>query len=178
MDANLWVEVLAAAMKKAPGHVMEIFLQPGEFFFGDKDIRIRTILGSCVAVVLWHPRYLIGGMCHYMLPGNRKIRRGNELDGKYADDAMLLFMQELKKTGTQPQDYVVKMFGGGDQFPGKPKAAAMSVPARNVESGHQLLAYHGFTLNADHLGGSGHRNVVFDIWSGDAWVKHVSKGHA
>ena len=162
-------------MKKAPDHVMEIFLQPGEFFFSDKDTRIRTILGSCVAVVLWHPRYLIGGMCHYMLPGGRKAQRVDELDGKYADDAMLLFMQELKKTGTKPQDYVVKMFGGGNQFPGKKHAAAMSVPDRNVEVGHQLLKHHGFNLSVEHLGGNGHRNVVFDVWTGDVWMKHVSK---
>lgn len=162
-------------MKKAPDNVMEIFLQPGEFFFSDRDTRIRTILGSCVAVVLWHPRFLIGGMCHYMLPGGRKSKRGEELDGKYADDAMLLFMQELGKTGTKPKDYIVKMFGGGNQFPGKTHAAAMSVPDRNVEVGHELLAHHGFALKAEHLGGNGHRNVVFDVWTGDVWMKHVHK---
>lgn len=163
-------------MDKAPDRVMEIFLQPGEFYFGDRDTRIRTILGSCIAVVLWHPRLLIGGMCHYMLPGTRKQRRPGELDGKYADDAMLMFMQELAQSGTQPKDYEVKMFGGGNQFPGKDCTAAMSVPDRNVETGHQLLAYHGFTLKAEDQGGTGHRNVVFDVWSGNAWVKHVSKG--
>ena len=54
-------------MRKPP-HVIEIFLQPGDFYFGDKDTRIRTILGSCVSITLWHPTRLIGGMCHFLLP--------------------------------------------------------------------------------------------------------------
>lgn len=162
-------------MEKASGHVMEIFLQPGEFYFSGRDTRIRTILGSCIAVVLWHPKLKIGGMCHYVLPGLRKARRANELDGKYADDAILMFMEELARSGTHPRDYVVKMFGGGSQFPSMACPAAMNVADRNVEVGHRLLAHHGFRLQADHLGDTGHRNVVFDIWSGDVWVKHVSK---
>ncbi len=47
---------------------MEVFLQPGELYFGDGRTRVRTLLGSCVAIAVWHPRLRIGGLCHYMLP--------------------------------------------------------------------------------------------------------------
>ena len=60
-------------MNAAPEDALEIFIRPGEFYFGDGNTRIRTILGSCVAVTLWHPERHIGGMCHYMLP--RRPRR-------------------------------------------------------------------------------------------------------
>jgi Chemotaxis protein; stimulates methylation of MCP proteins len=49
--------------------IMEIFLQPGDWYFGDRDTRIRTLLGSCIAITIWHPRLLVGGMCHFLLPG-------------------------------------------------------------------------------------------------------------
>ena len=52
-------------MRKPP-HVIEIYLQPGELWFGDANTRIRTILGSCVAITLWHPHRRIDGMCRYM----------------------------------------------------------------------------------------------------------------
>lgn len=45
-----------------------VTLQPGEFHFGGANTRIQTLLGSCVAITLWHPIRRIGGMCHYMLP--------------------------------------------------------------------------------------------------------------
>jgi chemotaxis protein CheD len=156
-----------------PEFVIDIFLQPGEFYFGDRETRIRTILGSCVAITLWHPRLHVGGMCHYMLPGNRRSDRGGELDGRYADNAMLMFMRELRKTNTQPRDYQVKMFGGGNQFPSHSREDVDNVSELNIDAGKALLERLGFSLSAHHLGGTGHRNVIFDLWSGHVWMRHV-----
>jgi len=47
----------------------------------------------------------------------------------------------------------------------------VDVSDRNVETGRQLIAQHGFKIHAEDLGGDGHRNVVFDLWSGDVWLK-------
>ncbi|WFP49099.1 chemotaxis protein CheD [Methylomonas sp. EFPC3] len=159
-----------------PEFFLEIFLQPGELYFGDRETRIRTVLGSCVAITLWHPALHIGGMCHFMLPGSRRQQRSNELDGRYADEAVLMFMHELRKSKTSPKDYEVKVFGGGDQFPGQAKPNRLSVSDNNVIAARELLAHHGFKIKAEHLGGTGHRNVIFDLWSGHVWMKHVSKG--
>jgi chemotaxis protein CheD len=171
-----------------PDHVIEIFLQPGDFYFGDKDTRIRTLLGSCVSIVCWHPVKLIGGMCHYMLP-SRNNRCGDELNGKYADEAMEMFLREIRAANTKPYEYQVKVFGAGNMFPlaGNQKcqrcnpetayqnSAGMcpKVPCRNREVAYHLVQKHGFKLYAEHLGGQGHRQLLFDIWSGDAWMKQV-----
>ena len=159
----------------APADCFDIFLQPGDFYFGDRAARIRTILGSCVAITLWHPRLLIGGMCHYMLPMRHGRHKDAEPDGRYADDAMALFMRELDKTGSWPADYEVKMFGGGDQFPQHAKRLRISVPDNNIHAGRSLLKQHGFSIKAEHLGGDGHRNVIFDVYSGQVWIKHAAK---
>jgi hypothetical protein len=65
-----------------PEFFIDIFLQPGEFYFGDHETRIRTLLGSCVAITMWHPRLRIGGMCHYLLPMHRGRSGKTELDGR------------------------------------------------------------------------------------------------
>jgi len=157
-----------------PEAAFEIFLHPGEFWFGDSETRIRTLLGSCVSITVWHPWARIGGMCHYMLP--RRARRGEcaTLDGRYADEAVELFLHEIYSAGTVPGDYQVKMFGGGRQFTGG-ATAAIDVPERNLQVGLDLLARHGLSPMAMHLGGSGHRQVVLDVWSGDVWVNHVDR---
>jgi chemotaxis protein CheD len=157
-----------------PGFYIDIFLQPGEFYFGDRETRIRTILGSCVSITFWHPKKHIGGMCHYMLPKNKRAGHNAQLDGKYAEDTIHLFMHEIKKAHTHPHDYEVKIFGGGNQFPTQDKRV-FSVSDQNVEVGRHLLAQHGFKIKSEHMGGNGHRNIMFDIWSGDVWVKHVEK---
>lgn len=159
--------------------ILEIFLQPGELYFGEGRTRVRTLLGSCVAIAVWHPRRRIGGLCHYMLPSRGPQGRGGvtlaaQLDGRYGDEAMALFLREMRAAGTQPQEYVAKLFGGGRMFPvsgGAFHGAGVDVPHRNVEVGRAIVAEQGMTLAAEHLGGSGHRNLMFEIWSGDAYLR-------
>ena len=171
-----------------PDHVIEIFLQPGDFYFGDRDTRIRTVLGSCVSIVCWHPQKKIGGMCHYMLP-TRGDRRNDELDGKYADEAMEMFMREIRAMNTAPAEYRVKLFGAGNMFPvsgdqdcerctpaksyARADGLCPKVSCRNRQVAYHLVDQYGFSIHAEHLGGQGHRQLVFDVWSGDAWMKHV-----
>lgn len=158
-----------------PPNVMEIFLQPGELWFGGRDNRIRTILGSCVALVLWHPKRHIGGMCHYLLP-HRGSKGTSPLDGRYADEAIDLLLAEIRKADTRPQEYEAKLFGGGRMFHHPycdGQKCSGQVQDRNVRIGRELVSRHGFHLKAEHLGGHGHRQVIFDIWSGHAWMKHT-----
>lgn len=157
---------------EAPADVLEIFLQPGEFYFGEAKTRIRTLLGSCVAITLWHPTLCVGGMSHYMLPQRPNRAKDQPLDGRYADEVMLMFLRELQRTGTRPGEYQVKVFGGGRMFSFAHKAKRhLDISDRNIASGRQLIAQHGFRIAAEDLGGDGHRNVILDLWSGDAWVR-------
>lgn len=157
---------------KKPAHVIEIFLQPGDFHFGERNMRIRTLLGSCVAITMWHPVLLIGGMCHYMLPTRGK--QAMELDGRYADEAMLLFQKEIGKAGTRPGEYQVKLFGGGNMFGNREGEGCKDIPCRNVKAARRLLARYGHRISAEHVGMHGHRNVMLDIWSGNVWMRHVN----
>lgn len=46
------------------------------------------------------------------------MNRSDDLDGCYADEALQLFMQEIRNAGTHPCEYSVKMLGGGNQLLG------------------------------------------------------------
>jgi chemotaxis protein CheD len=162
------------ALKTEPP--LEVVLHPGEYFFGDRDSRIRTVLGTCVSVTCWHPRLHIGGMCHYMLPA-RTPRKAWELDGRYADEAIEWLLREMKHRSTHPREYQVKMFGGGNMFPGSYRENTPHVGAKNVDAGRRLLELHGFTASVEELGGAGHRSIIFEIWNGHVWVKRVPVSH-
>ena len=163
-------------MIQAPPDIIEIFLQPGEFYFGEEKTRIRTLLGSCVAVTLWHPKLHIGGMSHYMLPQRPNRAAEHPLDGRYAEEVMLMFHRELQRTRTRPSEYKVKIFGGGRMFAYTQKVKRhVDISDRNIEAGRQLIAQHGFKIAAEDLGSNGHRNVIFDLWSGDVWVRRAER---
>ncbi|WP_045224485.1 chemotaxis protein CheD [Methyloterricola oryzae] len=161
-------------MKSAPkpDDLVEIFLKPGEFHFGGPDKRIRTVLGSCVSLVFWHPDRHVGGMCHYLLPSRNGNAKSGELDGRYADEALELLLREIRRCGTLPGEYQVKLFGGGDMFPKSPKIPATQVGRRNVEAARDLIKRYNLNCVGEHLEGIGHRNVIFDVWSGHVWLKH------
>jgi len=151
----------------------EIVLQPGEFHFGDRNTRIRTLLGSCVAITLWHPKLLVGGMCHFLLPSRPLIPRS--CDGRYGEEAMALLIAAIASHGTKPREYEAKLFGGGNMFPGKGKADAFDVGTRNADIAMQMLARHGIVPKATSLGQAGYRNVYFDVGTGNVWVRHVTE---
>ncbi len=169
-NGEAWLQKTAptvARAGKSPDEIIEIYLNPGEWYFGDEDTRIKTLLGSCVSFTLWHPGRRLGGMCHYMLPDRGGKPAGSELDGRYADEALALLVGAIESAGTHPRDYTAKVFGGGSMF----NASEMRVSERNIEAARRLIAHYGFQMEGECLGGVGHRNVIFDIWSGDVWLK-------
>lgn len=167
-------------MRPAARNVIEIFLQPGDFYFGDRNTRIRTLLGSCVSITLWHPRLQVGGMCHFMLPTRsaRARARHDGLDGRYADDALALFMREVRAVRARPETFEAKLFGGGRMFPVRSRsakhAAMLDVGQRNIDAARTLVGEHGFRVRASHVAGEGHRNLIFDVGTGEVWVRHDS----
>ncbi|TXT25080.1 MAG: chemotaxis protein CheD [Gallionellaceae bacterium] len=149
----------------------EIYLLPGDFHFGGKNTRIRTVLGSCVSIAVWHPLLCIGGMSHSLLPSRGKP--GNTgLDGRYADEAIGLFLHEIGKRNTRPAEYQVKLFGGGNMFLQANPEKVFNVAGNNIETARAILKVGGFGLHAEHVGGSGHRSIIFDLRDGSVSVKH------
>lgn len=137
---------------------------------------MRTLLGSCVSVTLWHPQRRIGGMCHFMLPGrhrNAHHRDAHHLDGRYAEDALQWLASQVRAWDTEPAEYETKAFGGGrmNQI-GRP--SSVDIAGHNVASARRLIAAHDFRLKGEHLAGHGHRSILFDLDSGAVWVKHVA----
>jgi len=148
-----------------------VYLAPGDFYFATGPTRMSTVLGSCIAATMWHPERKIGAMCHFMLP-SRRLRYA-ELNGKYADEAFELFIREAQAHHTLPGDFQVKLFGGGEMFPQHHKPTSITgVADMNIEAALQLAARYQLNLTAQDIGHTGHRNIIFDTWSGNVWVKH------
>jgi len=154
-------------MTTALGSGIDIFLHPGDWYFGDRDTRIHTTLGSCIAVSLWHPKLKVGGMCHYLLPGNEEPE--DALNARYGSDALQLMMAEVLRLNSRPEDYEAKLFGGASMFDVGPGGS--SVARRNVMAAEALMQRYNFDVVARSLGGSGYRQLVFYTDSGDVWVR-------
>ncbi len=164
---------------RKPAHVREVFLNPGDFYFGGEETRIVTLLGSCISITVWHPVLHIGGMCHYLLPSHNTRGKKQNLDGRYADEAIQLLLREIAGHHTRPLEYQIKIFGGGNMFPQyKDKhtdASPSDIGTRNIEAARRLLKEHGFPIHTEHVGDEGHRKLIFNLWDGNVWLRHVKE---
>jgi len=148
----------------------EIVLSPGEHGVGDEHCCIRTILGSCVSITLWHPLRRIGAMCHFLL-STRPQHEHSELDGRFANDAILLMSTELIAHGVKPAECEAKIFGGASMFQHPRMQCATHVGRANGEAARALLESLRIPIVAESLYGNGHRQVVFDVSTGRVWSR-------
>lgn len=153
--------------------LIEIFLQPGDLFVADAGYQIRTILGSCVSITLWHPATRTGGMSHFLLHTRSDAAKGLELDGRYGDEALEQMTNELKRGGVTPAQCQAKIFGGGNMFPNHSHAGAINVGQRNGEAARAMLTQHGIPVVSESLFGVGHRQIIFNVSNGDVWANQV-----
>ena len=151
----------------------EIFLHPGEFYFGDPKNSIGTILGSCIAICLWHPRLQIGGMCHFVFP-DRQVPLNSEKIGHYAGGCMQLFLAHTQARGTLITDYVAKIFGGANIVTELLNEKEKSIGERNAQIAMQLLQEQNVEISVADVGQSGYRLIIFNLSNGDVWVKQHS----
>ncbi|QKQ26845.1 chemotaxis protein CheD [Candidatus Reidiella endopervernicosa] len=89
-----------------------ISLLPGESYFGCDDEQVETLLGSCVALVLWSELDQAGGMSHVVLPerGLRSIQHGS---GYFATEALEWQLAQAQQMGLQPCRFEARIIGGG-----------------------------------------------------------------
>jgi len=145
------------------------YLVQGELYFGDDVNTISTLLGSCVAVIIWHPKLKIGGMCHIVLPRNSGVK----FDNRYADCAISTFSNYIKRLGINPREFTTNVYGGGCMFQEVTDSVIM-VGNSNIEATKLMLVDQGFKIDKEETGGQCYRKVKLTLKTGEVRVKTVS----
>lgn len=150
-----------------------IILQPGEYHASDQSSIISTVLGSCIAVCLIDQVNKIGGMNHFMLPGNveKKPFYSDDASGKYGINAMDLLIGSLQKAGGERRHLVAKVFGGGNVL--NFRATDGNVPKQNIEFTWNFLRMEGIKVISDNVGGKYGRKVLLFPDTGKVLMKKI-----
>ena len=148
----------------------EIFLHPGQTFFGECGFHIGTLLGSCVAICIWHPMQRIGGMCHYVLPTNSADSH-HQLNGRYGSDAIQILEHEAKLRGTRLPEYHGSIFGGGDVVEALSGTQRPSIGSQNAGFAMEILLYKNVPVLVADVGEKWSRRISMDLSTGLVAVK-------
>ena len=144
------------------------FLHEGQFMITSLPSEIMTVLGSCVSVCLWDKARNIGGMNHYLLPGNKQDIAGNASLG-YSSIRMLI--RSMLNRQSSIENLEAKIFGGCNSIY---KDDTFTVGQRNIDIAIQSLQEAGIQIVVNHTGGKCGRKVVFNTQTGAVKMKFVS----
>ncbi len=144
-------------------------LLAGQLYFGRQAASVRTLLGSCVGITLWHPRHCIGGMCHFLLP-HRVRAAGEGRDARFGEEAIDMMVDAMRKAGTRPHEYEAHLYGGADTFPDQ-AMPGLNIGERNIAHGWALIDRHGFVLQGVDVGDHVPRTVEMDLATGEVSMR-------
>lgn len=145
-------------------------LMPGAVALGRAGDALRTLLGSCVSVILTDPRRTVAAMCHIVHVGRpNSANRGNTAYGEVAMQEMFLRLQGVGILAQRCQAYA---YGGGNMFPGV--ASGPLVGDRNAQWVLDFLHDQGIAVVDYSLGGTSYRKVSWTVGQGEPFVENVS----
>ena len=148
---------------------------PGEYFVTQRDLVIVTVLGSCVSVCLRDHVSGIGGMNHFMLPGNNDGGISPiSASARYGVYAMELLINHLLKLGARRNCFEAKVFGGGSVLRGM---TANNIGDRNVEFVRDYLHTEHIPVVAEDLLDIYPRKVYYFPMTGRVMVKKLKSLH-
>ena len=146
---------------------------PGEYYVSRQDEIISTVLGSCVAACVRDPVTKVGGMNHFMLPGesNRNGGWGGEggLVTRYGIAAMENLINDILKQGSEKSRLEFKLFGGGAVL----AMEQNNIGDRNIAFVRDFIETEGFQVLAEDLGGPHPRKVNYYPATGRVMVRKL-----
>lgn len=144
------------------------YLKQGELAIVSGDTKVFTILGSCVAVVLWDEQSMIGGVNHYLLPHwNNK----GAPDVRYGDVAVTELHDKTILSGAIKRRLIAKVYGGASML--KLTNASFNIGQRNIEVALQKLKELNIPVIEEITGGNLGRKILFDPKSGNVKLDYI-----
>lgn len=143
-------------------------LLPSEYFVTAKPMVLTTVLGSCVSACIRDSAAGIGGMNHFMLPGDGMYdRQGGGL--RYGEQAMRTLVEEICRRGGRRDRMEAKVFGGGRVIAGM----ASRIGEANALFAMTWLEREGIRVLAQDLNGEQARRVHYLPASGQVRVRRL-----
>lgn len=146
-----------------------LYLLPGALYMGNEVKEVKTLLGSCVAVTLWHPGDKVCAMTHIVLPAGEQ----DSNNPKYATGAIQQLMQTMSRRGYQPKEFKAGIYGGGRMFGNGDAPGVIDIGNSNVRKTAALLKDAGFKVHEEDVLGGVYRHVLLDRSTGSVRVKRT-----
>ncbi len=145
-------------LRQSTGERRINIVQGHHYVDDDPATILTTILGSCIAACIWDPAAGVGGMNHFLLPGeggaNGQVPKGEVQ--RYGVHLMELLINDLLRLGAQKSRLKAKLFGGACMIKG-----LTDIGALNAAFAEKFLMDEGIDLLGGSLRGEHGRRIQF-----------------
>ncbi|EKJ86817.1 chemotaxis protein CheD [Leptospira meyeri] len=143
----------------------KVYLNIGEAYFTSGIYEIRTILGSCVSVCLFHERTKHSAINHILLPGSLgKLEEKQSL--RYGITSMELLINEFVKLNIPRNELKAKIFGGSQTL----KLTTNNAGPKNIMFVKDFLQTEKIPIISEDTGGELYRKLVFHTDNYDVFI--------
>ncbi len=144
-------------------------IRMGEMSVAAAGEELRTLIGSCIGLVLFDRRQRIGGLAHIVLPSSNGR---SDRPGKFADTAIPMLIAEMRKLADGELKLTAKMAGGASMLT---TPATRHIGLQNIESCQEQLAELRIPILAKHCGGRQGRRMLLDTSNGNVVIEVVGQ---
>ena len=144
------------------------FVLPGDLFYSAEPYKISTILGSCVAVVLFNTKYCFGGLNHYMLNTPPCFSNSN----KYGSISIPNLIEPLLAIDPDINNYQAKIFGGGNVIS---HIKNSSFGKNNIEIARKILKNYNIRIVNEYVGNDFGLKLFFFNKTNKVFVAKIQK---
>lgn len=163
-------------MKECVDQVKEIKIGIADLNITNSPNKLMTIgLGSCVGIALYDKKSKIGGLAHIMLPDSKQFNKVNN-PAKFADLAIPILLDKLKKQSVDTKKITAKIVGGASMFNFTDKSMIMDIGNRNSIAVKKILKEYSIPIIGEETGGNKGRTMVFDLSNGIVKIRTVGVG--
>ena len=149
------------------------YVLPGQLFASAEPTRYVTVLGSCVAVCLYDTVRGVGGINHYLLPGN-PVNPAEREPLRWGVPSIAALLERVLAEGARRASLQAKVFGGA-QITARDVPSQMRIGERNVDTALEELRRLQIPVMNQSLGGAAGRKVIFESHTGMVWAKTLGR---
>jgi chemotaxis protein CheD len=140
-------------------------------YIADKrDEMLVTILGSCVSACIRDPDLNIGGMNHFLLPGDEEASAPTDNSTRYGAYAMEQLINGILKLGGKRERLEIKVFGGGNVINN-----STLIGTRNASFVRQFLNREGLFAHVEDLEGDLPRRIHYYPSTGKVMMRLLQR---
>jgi len=152
-----------------------IYLNPGENHFTNKPKLIKTVLGSCISVIIYNRASKYSAFTHSVMP-EKNCRENSCIccEPKFVDCSIRMVLTKFDELRIKRNELECKLFGGSEINNIKTNQSLVSIGTQNLKTAKKILLENNIPIISSDIGGLNGRKIIYNTITFEVFVKKLN----